>query len=388
VTAPEARPIDRRYRPGWPGVLYLATTLFLALGAINSQNNLLFWAFGLAISGLLISGVISGSGLLGLRVQRLNVPEGRVGEVLEVRYRLTNRNRFMSSNALTVRELDRARRGDEPASWARRVGAPSTFVDQVPHRGSTTVTAPCRCIRRGEGELCIISISSTFPFGLIRKSVLWQQDSRFVVLPARVELASALCARVRVAGEAGTQVSTRIGMGDDFFGVREYVPGDSLRQIAWRASARVGSLVVRQTSAPAPLRLWVLLDLRGGHDWSQELAIAVASAFIRLACSQRYAVGLSVPGHGILLAPRPGEAQSAALERELAMIDAEREHDQRDTIPTRSLRRETFVVVHAGEQDGAIGPAGALHVSALRPERVVRESASLPESLLPDGASA
>src|ERR1041385_4840021 len=57
----------RRYHFHGPGLVYILVTLFIAMGAINSQNNLLFAALGLAIGGLLISGIISGGALLGVR---------------------------------------------------------------------------------------------------------------------------------------------------------------------------------------------------------------------------------------------------------------------------------------------------------------------------------
>ena len=38
----------------------------------------------------------------------------------------------------------------------------------------------------------------------------------------------------------------RKGIGQDYYGVREYVRGDSLRHIHWRSSARHGQLIVKE----------------------------------------------------------------------------------------------------------------------------------------------
>jgi hypothetical protein len=44
------RVVSRRYHLHFPGLVYIATTVMLAFGAVQSQNNLLFWAFGIAVA--------------------------------------------------------------------------------------------------------------------------------------------------------------------------------------------------------------------------------------------------------------------------------------------------------------------------------------------------
>ncbi len=359
--------------------------MFLAVGAINSQNNLLFWAFGLAIAGMLVSGVISGTGLMGLRVERLPVRDARLGEPSVVRYRVRNRNRLMHAFGLTIEELPRASRKAPAETWPGFFNAPSTFVLQARARRDVTAEALMLPKTRGVASLRVMRISSSFPFGLVRKSVLLEQEATAVVLPARVQLSRSLRRDVRACAESGTQVSTRVGMGDDFFGVREYVPGDSPRQIAWRASARVGELLVRQTSAPAPHRLWVVLDLLSAArtDWSSELAIAASAELLREASIQGYAAGLCVPGFGIVEVPRQGPRYVAQLELRLARLDTQKPGTGRDEIPARSLMRESFFVIHAGHLNPSLGPASANRASALEPEHLVVDPLQLPASLRP-----
>ena len=59
--------------------------------------------------------------------------------------------------------------------------------------------------------------------------------------------------------EAST-ASPRAGYGNEVFGVREYRPGDSLRRIHWRSSARRGELVVREYEPPGLQTLTILVD--------------------------------------------------------------------------------------------------------------------------------
>lgn len=45
---------------------------------------------------------------------------------------------------------------------------------------------------------------------------------------------------------AGTRIAPRVGQGRDFDRLREYVPGDDFRHLAWKASARARKLIVRE----------------------------------------------------------------------------------------------------------------------------------------------
>ena len=92
-------------------------------------------------------------------------------------------------------------------------------------------------------------------------------------------------ASLRVRHEAreleASVAAPRSGAGSEMFGVREYRPGDSLRRIHWRSSARHGELVVREYEPPGLRTLAILLD---PAPPSTELADQVA----RLAASEAW----------------------------------------------------------------------------------------------------
>jgi hypothetical protein len=52
--------------------------------------------------------------------------------------------------------------------------------------------------------------------------------------------------------------------GFEFYGMREYVPGDDLRRIVWRASARTGKVMVREAEQGITDHVTVVLDTE--HD--------------------------------------------------------------------------------------------------------------------------
>ena len=50
------------------------------------------------------------------------------------------------------------------------------------------------------------------------------------------------------------------GVGRDFQSLREYQPGDALRDVSWTASARRGKLIARQYTTERSQQVWVLLN--------------------------------------------------------------------------------------------------------------------------------
>lgn len=75
-------------------------------------------------------------------------------------------------------------------------------------------------------------------------------------------------------------------------GLRDYVPGDRMRQVHWRATARHGELVVKETEEPQSPVLHVVLDLGAGGD-AGEAAAGRAAWYAREALQRGYQVTLT-----------------------------------------------------------------------------------------------
>lgn len=278
---PAAVRVGRSYRSGTSGALYLFTTIFLGIGAINAQNNLLFFAFGLAIAGLVVSGVISGSGLMGLRIERLDPPPGEVGSPGVIRYRVSNANRLVPLLCVWVEERAFKRAGD-----AKACAKPSpAYIELLAPGASTIVESFVVPTRRGVVELGEFRGRSGFPFGLVSKIVRFRQPSEWTVRPARLELTRAASERIVPRGPRGADVSSGRGDGQEFYGLREYTEGDSIREIAWKPSARAGSLLVMQRTSPKAAKVKVRFDPAGADAEAFELGLAMTASVLR-ACQE------------------------------------------------------------------------------------------------------
>ena len=98
-------------------------------------------------------------------------------------------------------------------------------------------------------------------------------------------------------------------------GVRDYQPGDSLRRMDWKTSARVGSLQVRRYEPAIALETAILLNLNrrrlcaDGAVPATEMGIVVAASVAVHLVEKRQAVGLATNGRDPL---RCGEARATA----------------------------------------------------------------------------
>ena len=96
-----------------------------------------------------------------------------------------------------------------------------------------TVTAS-----RGSYEWQTVRLAVSDPFGLFEKLIEINAPGQVHVLPQQVELRQYSYHPLPNIRAAGPNLSRLPGSGIDFWGVREYHPGDSLRSIHWRMAAR------------------------------------------------------------------------------------------------------------------------------------------------------
>ena len=172
----------------------------------------------------------------------------RLGEPATAVLTLTNTGRRTAR--LLVRDAwvpsagaqDNRHRVQIPAGEARRV---------------RTVLVPSR---RGDREADLVTLRSHGPLGLAARQRSIEAPARLRVLPAfasRRHLPSRLARLREMDGSAAVQVR---GEGTEFDSLREYVIGDDVRAIDWRATARGGDVVVRTWRPERDRRVFIVID--------------------------------------------------------------------------------------------------------------------------------
>jgi uncharacterized protein (DUF58 family) len=114
--------------------------------------------------------------------------------------------------------------------------------------------------RRGERRAAQVTVRSFGPLGLLARQASLVEPGSVMVLPpfnARKHLPSRL-ARLREL-DGATSVMVR-GQGTEFDSLRDYVRGDDVRSIDWRATARRSDLVVRTWRPERDRRVVIVVD--------------------------------------------------------------------------------------------------------------------------------
>jgi uncharacterized protein (DUF58 family) len=174
-----------------------------------------------------------------------------------------------------------------------RLGGATGLVTRVGWRHPVELHA----MRRGPVGAHGWVVESSDPVGMFRGRRTNADSEVALVLPRFTSLTRRPQARELEAGVA----APRAGSGTELFGVREYSPGDSLRRIHWRSSARHGELVVREYEPPGVQTLGIFCDSQPG---SADIADQVA----RLAASEAWDC---IQSGGRVMLWGPGIAPSA-----------------------------------------------------------------------------
>ena len=96
-----------------------------------------------------------------------------------------------------------------------------------------------------------------------------------------------------------------IGAGTEFYSLREFVPGDSLRSVNWKALAKKGKMMVNETVREDVMDVILLLDARevsavgGGKDTPLEMSCRAAATYAKQLLDERNNVALMIYGESI-----------------------------------------------------------------------------------------
>ncbi|MGH7178622.1 MAG: DUF58 domain-containing protein [Tepidisphaeraceae bacterium] len=299
------------------GLIYCALMLFMGLAALNSQANLLFGVFGLMIGILLVTFVISRMGVRRISVQRALPEFAVVGAPAMISYELRNDKRYWPSLSVTISELDAA------DAFVRQ---PKAYMLHAAPRMTAVVGAEVVPRRRGVHSFDRFRLSTSFPFGFVKRAIALRRRESVLVFPALAEVDPKLLAMMKSADSMGTTTRPRRGGSDEFYGIKEYRPGESPRLIYWRRSARTGTLVIKEMSHVSPPKLLLVVDTYATGDSSVrrtqvERCIAQAASLASAACDQGLSVGLVAWSDAwVRMGPNRGKRQRRELLSALARL--------------------------------------------------------------------
>lgn len=309
-------------RPGFDfsftGLVYCAIMMFMGFAAVNLQASLLFGVFGLMIGILLISSWISSKVVLRrLTLRRLLPDGGTVGRPTLLHYSINNRKRIWASFSVTLAELDGVQ------GFRRQ---PHAYLLHVAPRGTAAINCEVIPKRRGIVHLDRYQLSTSFPFGFIKRAIVANAPDTLLIFPALASVDPKLLNQFRSAESIGTSLRPQLRGTDEFYGLREFRPGESPRMIYWKRSARTGVLVMREMTQVAPPRIIVVVDTFNPDGSSEravqiEKSIAQASSLIDAASEAGLAVGFTARGeHWHIIEAKRGKRHRRELQTLLAKL--------------------------------------------------------------------
>jgi uncharacterized protein (DUF58 family) len=238
----------RLTREGW---IYIGGIVLVALAAINTGNNLLFLILACLIASILMSGVLSSLTLAGVELD-LRLP-GHIfaGQTVRGTVELKNEKQTLPSFSLRV---EGAKKKTQAAAVLL---ATPVYFPYLPRAESVKQSVPLRFARRGLYRQEAFRIVTRFPFGFLQKARRLDLATEALVYPsveATPEFLEVL------PGIQGAMESLAKGRGQDLYALRDYLPTDSARHVHWKASARLGSLMVREFAREDDTRVLLVLD--------------------------------------------------------------------------------------------------------------------------------
>ena len=219
--------------------------------------------------------------------------------------------------------------------------------------------------------------------GLFELPLLFANPIGVEVLPASLGtlVASPRGGRARRSADAG-RAGTRAGAGDELRELRDHAPGDPFKRIAWKASARRGRLLVRETDRDEHDIVWLVLDSSvelwagapGAAPLDRMIDGVAATAMRHLRRGDSVGLVVAASRVGAWIDPANGPAQGFALADALVSAASVVDSDRSELSEADVAR---LVSEHARPLDpGSASDAARIDIDALakRAERLRRHA--------------
>jgi uncharacterized protein (DUF58 family) len=223
--------------PNFQGFLFLGLILVLWVMGTNYQNNLILGLCYLLVSLFVVSILHAYANLAGISIRFINAQPTFAGEkagfVLELRVD------HQGSEAVQLR-------------WEQGEAETVSLKPGEPQRITLWLTSHQRGYLR-PGRLLV---HSSFPLGIIRCWTWLRLDAKALVYPLPI-----VSQEPRgVSGEGKEDGGSQSLRGDEFSGLRTYVPGDSIKHIAWKQYAQDKGLYTKEYQQLLSAEKWLAWD--------------------------------------------------------------------------------------------------------------------------------
>jgi uncharacterized protein (DUF58 family) len=277
---------------------FVIIAILVQAAAWNTNTNLLYLISSALTSFLVVGFVLAQVSLRGVHVRREAPSAVHREDPFGISILVTNTRRRRSLRSLRVMGGIDAEDG-------------GAYIVALPAGETAHARLSAVFPKRGVHPLCPVVVKSRWPLGLFERTMTRTDSAEVVVYPRVRTVRIGTLDELQGIGEIPR---VGVGEGDEFFSLRDYVPGDDLRRISWRVSARVGHLTVRNLEPSTARNILIGLDTRhveGSEDFEKhfEDAIDLAASLALTFLNRDYSVAVTTPDTRIAL----GNGNSHAL---------------------------------------------------------------------------
>ena len=179
-----------------------------------------------------------------------------VGRAVEVRLRLVNEGTRLAG----LEVFDNLAESLEVVK-----GRPHVFVDLRPREAFEFAYTVVPFVK-GEYVVGPLLMRARDPLGLHYEEARSGEEARLVVAPRMEDVRRVRVVPRRVRMPIGLVRSRQIGVGTEFFSIRDYAPGDETRFINWNATARRDRLLTNEYEAERSGDAVIILDARAESE--------------------------------------------------------------------------------------------------------------------------
>lgn len=300
----------RRRRFTGPGLVLSFLVLVVGILGLDTHISLVHQVAAWLLSALLLSFILSRFFFgMSIRVDRQLPKYATAGEPFV--YHVTFENRSIRKQTglqfyenlgdprPTLEELLSVKEPDEDKRnlWDRKILyyrwlwliSKKRIVDDQPHTiphltvGGTARIA-VRAVPRNRGQLSFsgVEIARPDPLGFLKSLHSVTAPQTMVVLPRRYRLPPVELPGGRRLHPRGVHLASSIGNQDEFVSLRDYRPGDPLRRIHWKSTARKNEPIIKEYQDEFFVRHALILDTFTDAAYSEcfEEAVRIAASFV------------------------------------------------------------------------------------------------------------
>lgn len=294
-----------RFTPA--GALILGGMVGAGIFGVDTRQSLAFQVFSITASILLLA-MLSVFTFRGYFRIRRKLPDfGTVGEPLNYRILVENTGRKRQRDLLLIDELEsplpaysefKSTRDpdDDKRNWYdRKIGYPRLMgiiqkkrggsilpitMDELPPERECEFNARLFPVRRGYLHFIRSRVARPDPLGIYRAIKDKRNTDSLLILPRRYRMPVINLTGTRRYQIGGLSMAGSVGDSREFISLRDYRPGDPLRDIHWRSYAKRGHPVVKEFHDEFYVRQGLLLDtfIENKSESLFEEAVSVAAS--------------------------------------------------------------------------------------------------------------